>query len=286
MDNFKVMVDVEQCPGCCDGPCGWTTTSNYCGGLRMPGLMNTVPCSYSLTLDGWEADFSRCSGQRIALGDYGDYSDGILKCTGNVIEDMRTLGINPEDSAYCPVVSQVSGFGRLKNELAVAYHTKTPLALCQLKGISLPANEHFVLLLKALSYRLAGKHLVITIIQCSDLYGTDEGGKRRDSGEDSAADSGNHSTQAGILTPFCKIASPQVWRRELPCMRRRELFESIREHFYGLANMPTGTERCRKSATQKRYNDQVLFRHVRSQLSEELYWRHHLLLKVSPDDGN
>ncbi|KAI6143089.1 hypothetical protein BKA82DRAFT_403534, partial [Pisolithus tinctorius] len=26
MDNFKVMIDVEQCPGCCDGPRGWTTT--------------------------------------------------------------------------------------------------------------------------------------------------------------------------------------------------------------------------------------------------------------------
>ncbi|KAI6032488.1 hypothetical protein EDC04DRAFT_2898076 [Pisolithus marmoratus] len=242
MDNFQVMVDVEQCPGCCDGPCGWTTTSNYCGGLRMPGLMNTVPCSYSLTLDGWEADFSRCSGQRIALGDYGDYSDGILKCTGNVIEDMRTLGINPEDSAYCPVVSQVSGFGRLKNDLAVAYHTKTPLALRQPKGISLPANEHFVLLLKALSYRLAGKHLVVN-----------EGIQEK------ATDSGNHSTEAGILTPFCKIASPQVWRRELPCMRRRVLFESIREHFYGLANMPTGTERRRKSANRRKKDTTIKF---------------------------
>ncbi|KAI5995245.1 hypothetical protein EDC04DRAFT_1213681 [Pisolithus marmoratus] len=26
LDDFKVMVDVEQCPGCCDGPCTWTIT--------------------------------------------------------------------------------------------------------------------------------------------------------------------------------------------------------------------------------------------------------------------
>lgn len=166
-----------------------TTTFNDYSGFATSGLMKTVCFSYSLRLDGWEVHLEKCSGQRIALGDYGDYSGGTLTCSGNLFEDMRTLGINPEGTAYCPVVSRVFGFERkrhcMKNEgdLAVAQGTaSTYLALHQPKGISLPATEDFALLLKALSTRLAGMHLVTTIIQCSDFYEIDEDGKRKDPG--------------------------------------------------------------------------------------------------------
>ncbi|KAI6143488.1 hypothetical protein EDD17DRAFT_1659720 [Pisolithus thermaeus] len=40
------------------------------------------------------------------------------------------------------------------------------------------------LLLKDLSTRLAGKHLVTAVIQCSDFYTVDNNGNRRDSGGD------------------------------------------------------------------------------------------------------
>lgn len=208
-----------------------TTTFNDYSGFATSGLMKTVCFSYSLRLDGWEVHLEKCSGQRIALGDYGDYSGGTLTCSGNLFEDMRTLGINPEGTAYCPVVSRVFGFERkrhcMKNEgdLAVAQGTaSTYLALHQPKGISLPATEDFALLLKALSTRLAGMHLVTTIIQCSDFYEIDEDGKRKDPGGDSVQNSGTHPTEAGILTPLCSISSPQVWRTEMPpAQRRRQL---------------------------------------------------------------
>ncbi|KAI5995241.1 hypothetical protein EDC04DRAFT_1213398 [Pisolithus marmoratus] len=67
LDDFKVMVDVEQCPGCCDGPCTWTITDSYCGVIGTPGFMKTVQGSHSLRLDGWEAHFEECSGQRVAI---------------------------------------------------------------------------------------------------------------------------------------------------------------------------------------------------------------------------
>ncbi|KAI6032536.1 hypothetical protein EDC04DRAFT_2234920 [Pisolithus marmoratus] len=237
MNNFNVMVDVEQCPGCCDGPYGLTTTSNDRGGLDTPGLMKTVCNSYSLELDGCPTRLGECSSQGTALGDYGDYSGGSFKRTGNLFEDMRALGIDPTDSAYCSVVSRVSGFERKKYfnsdhyDLAVASPTtgNTYLVLHQPKGISLPANEHLVLLLKALSSRLASKHLVITTVQCSDFYRVDdEAGVRTNAGGKSAAECVGNSTETEILTPLCIIASPQVWRRQPACVQRRKQFRNIR----------------------------------------------------------
>ncbi|KAI5984907.1 heterokaryon incompatibility protein-domain-containing protein [Pisolithus orientalis] len=238
MDNFRIMVDVEQCPGCCDGPHRWATTFNEHCGLDTPGFMDTNRYPYQLTLNGWRAQFAKCSGPRITLGDYGDNSDSNFKCTGNIFEDMRTLGnIDPTESVYRPVVRRVSGFewpirrAENRTELVVARHTSTEgkhLALRQPKGLGLPTNEHFELLLKDLAIRLAGKHLVTSVIQCSGLYEIDNGGEARDSGDNSTLDSDSHSTEPGILTPLYIVVSPQVWQREMPCVQRREQFKSIR----------------------------------------------------------
>ncbi|KIK23726.1 hypothetical protein PISMIDRAFT_436294 [Pisolithus microcarpus 441] len=201
--------------------------------------MDTVSRSCLLQLDLGVGEADECSGQRVALGDYGDYSDGNFVRTGNIFEDMPASGIGREDSTYCPVVSHVStsdwlpGCMQNQDDLAVAYrYGEPPLALYQPKGISLPTNEHMSLLLKALSTRLVGKSLVKTIIQCSDFYLVDKDGKRRHSGDGS----GNHSAEARILTPLCIIVRPRVWRREPLCEHRREQFKCIREHFYALVN--------------------------------------------------
>ncbi|KAI5986976.1 heterokaryon incompatibility protein-domain-containing protein [Pisolithus orientalis] len=264
MENFKIMVDVEQCPGCCDGPRGWATTCNEHCGFDTPGFMDTTCYPYLLRLDGWWAQFAKCSGPRIVLGDYGEYSDGNFKCTGNIFEDMRTLGnIDPTESVYQPLVCHVSGSGWLMRhvenhiDLAMVCHTSTEgnhLALRQPKGLRLPENGHFELLLKELAIRLAGKHLVISVIQCSSLYGVDIHGEARDSGDDSTIDGDNHSMQPRILTPLYIVVSPQVWQREMPCVQRREQFKSIREHFYALVNIrqPTGVEVRHKSAVHRK----------------------------------
>lgn len=99
-----VMIDIEQCPGCCTGPCICRSLDDE---LR-------VPCTYTellheLKLDGQSAWLQECSSQGIALGDYGHYSthDGFNR-RGNVFEDMQELGIDPIDSVYGLVVSRVS----------------------------------------------------------------------------------------------------------------------------------------------------------------------------------
>ncbi|KAI5985042.1 heterokaryon incompatibility protein-domain-containing protein [Pisolithus albus] len=234
-DDFKAMVDVVDCPGCCDGPRKTTITSNDRYGLTMPGLMRTVSYSYSLRLDEELAPVDDCSGLRLALGDYGDYSCGDFVRTGNIFDDMRVAGIGLEDSTHSPIVfrelSARLQADRNQGDLAIARSyssSKKYLALHQPRVLSLPANERVSLLLKALSTRLVGKHLVIAIMQCRDFYMVDEDGKRRDSGDHSAPASGNHSTETGRLTPLCTIVSPQVWRRELPCLQRMARFKSIR----------------------------------------------------------
>ncbi|KAI6145910.1 heterokaryon incompatibility protein-domain-containing protein [Pisolithus tinctorius] len=64
--DFRIMVDVEQCPGCCDGPHGWATTLNHCHGPQTPGLMHIGVHPYSLRLDGWEVELDESSDQRIS----------------------------------------------------------------------------------------------------------------------------------------------------------------------------------------------------------------------------
>lgn len=195
--------------------------------------------------------------------------DGTLICTGNIFRDMRIIGIDPEDSAYRPVVSRLSGDRWVKfrmtnqGDIATAYHStsRTTLVLHRAKGISLPTNKHIALLLKAFSTRLSGKHLVTTLIQCSDIYSVDRDGNRIDSGDDVLPDSGMHAAEPGILTPFCAIASPQVWRREPPCVRRRAQLRNIRKHFYALVNIHqlTGHGLCGKLATRRKKDRAVKF---------------------------
>ncbi|KAI6118069.1 heterokaryon incompatibility protein-domain-containing protein [Pisolithus sp. B1] len=241
--NLKVMVDIEQCPGCCVGPLEWIATSNDRDGPDMPGFMKTLHNSHELKLDSLPVQLDEYLGQGIVLGDYGDCSSGNFRRLGNIFEDMQALGIDPTDTANCSVVSRISGDENVlsylpkQDGLVVTSHKGgNHLVLYQPIGLSIPNNQHLVLLLKALSMRLANKHLVTTVIQCSDLHRVDGEGVRRDLDGDSALETDGPS-EPGVFTPLCTVASPQVWRREPASTRRREQFKLIREHFYTLANL-------------------------------------------------
>ncbi|KAI5985152.1 hypothetical protein EDD15DRAFT_1642599 [Pisolithus albus] len=254
----SVVVDVEQCPGCCIGPRECTTTSNDRDTIDTPGFMQTVHNVRGLKLDGKDVWFCECSGERIALGDYGDYSSGSFRPGGNIFEDMRGLGINPADSAYHPVNSRVSSDAdALQHDLdqrsvSVGFRLRDRyLTLHSPKGLSLPNNQELVLLLKALSIRLSRKHLVTVIIQCSNPSRANVEGNGRGT-EGSASLTCSDFPEPGVSVPLCTIASPQVWRREPACARRREQFKNIREHFYTLMGLHrlSGTETGRESANR------------------------------------
>ncbi|KAI6118054.1 heterokaryon incompatibility protein-domain-containing protein [Pisolithus sp. B1] len=237
--NLKVTVDVEQCPGCCVGPLERTTIFNNRDGLGVLGLMKTGHKSHELKLDSSLVQLDECSGQKIVLGDYGDFSDGNFKRRGNIFEDMPVLGIDPTDTANrLTTVSRVSGDEdilrcmRHRNGLVVTFHEGNHhLALYQPTGLSLANNQQLMLLLKALSERLADKYLVTTVIHCSEFYVVDSQGELRDT-EASPLKTYNCTTESDSLTPLCAIASPRIWRRESVRAQRREQFRSIREHFF------------------------------------------------------
>ncbi|KAI5992021.1 hypothetical protein F5J12DRAFT_929714 [Pisolithus orientalis] len=88
-------------------------------------------------------------------------------------------------SVYCPVVSRVADgeWSNRADDPATYCRNGKYVALRQPKGLSLPTNEHLVLLMKSLSTRAAGKHLVITVVQCSGFHGDDDNGKQGDSGD-------------------------------------------------------------------------------------------------------
>ncbi|KAI6019326.1 hypothetical protein PISMIDRAFT_436471 [Pisolithus microcarpus 441] len=259
------MVDVVECPGCCDGPYSTTTTFNDWCSRAMPGLMMTVSRSYLLRLDGKLARVDDCSGQQFALGDYGDYSDGNFVRTGNIFAHMRAAGMDREDPInFLTVISISSSLPQVANpdDLIVATDPSGDyLFLHQPRAFSLAANEPVSLLLKASSTSLTGKHLVTAIIQCSDFYTFDEDGNRRDLGDNSAPVNGNHSTETRMLTPLCAIASPQVWRRESPCIQRMARFKSIREHFDALVDMhqSTCTAQFDRSANKQKKDIAIKF---------------------------
>ncbi|KAI5993762.1 heterokaryon incompatibility protein-domain-containing protein [Pisolithus orientalis] len=165
----NVMVDVQRCSGCCIGPHERISASNDGDGLDMPGFMKAVHKFRGLKLDGKLVWVYQCADQKIALGDYGDYSNGTFRPYGNIFKDMQVDDIDP---AYRPVASCVSSDAdvlhrRQDQGLTVEFDER--LTLHSPEGFSLPNNQQLVLLLKAFSIRLAGKHLVTTIIQCSDL---------------------------------------------------------------------------------------------------------------------
>ncbi|KAI6134396.1 hypothetical protein EV401DRAFT_1908531 [Pisolithus croceorrhizus] len=154
------------------------------------------------------------------------------------------------DITYSPVISPVSGYlhapGQVKAQRDVVM-TSSPgkkMVLHQPRDLSLPNNEEFRLLLRALSPRLAGYALVTTVIECSRFYKVDG---YEWMGAEGAPQGGDQSADSGTSMPLCSIAVPQPWR---PHLARRERFKIIRDHFYTVADMhhTVGTEASHGSA--------------------------------------
>ncbi|KAI5991355.1 heterokaryon incompatibility protein-domain-containing protein [Pisolithus marmoratus] len=180
----NVVIDIQLCPGCCGGSREHTYTSRSYG-LWLPWTSRRNR-SHKLQLDGEPTEFDLCSDQGIAVGDYGDSPDGNFRRCGNMFKDF---GIDLTNSPYRPVASLVTSCSRsprrvqTQHEAVVTSSSGENMILHQPKGLSLPNNEEFELLLKALSTTLAGKLLVTAVIQCSQFYKVDHEGRRKNLGD-------------------------------------------------------------------------------------------------------
>ncbi|KAI6022053.1 glycosyltransferase family 20-domain-containing protein [Pisolithus marmoratus] len=236
--------------------------------IRVLGAELWPPCTgwHELELNGMSAGLEECSGQEIALGDYGDSLDGNFKRCGNIFEDMRELGVDLTDSAYRPVVSRISSREVVRRglqtrndvDVVVTRGAGKDLALHQSKGLSLPNSRKFKRLLRGLSSRVESKRLVRTVVQCSEFYRVDFRGRRVD--VKGALEGGNRSADPGIVTPLCFIADPLTWHKPTSA-RIRQQFKGIREHFYTAANLHdvAGTEARHKSAHKQKTSEVIDF---------------------------
>ncbi|KAI6138879.1 heterokaryon incompatibility protein-domain-containing protein [Pisolithus tinctorius] len=202
-----VMIDIEQCPGCCTGPRECTPMADH---PWVPWTSESYG-SHELELGGYSARLCECIGKEIVLGDYGDYSsDENFKRRGNIFEDMRELGIDPTDSVYRSVVSDVSSSKRVLRRSqtqhdVVSHSWGENLVLHQPKGLSLPNHKTFELLLKAWCTRLAGNFLVTTVIECSEFYKDDREGRRMDMGGNPASRGGNRTADQRTFIPSSSL---------------------------------------------------------------------------------
>ncbi|KAI6143338.1 hypothetical protein BKA82DRAFT_4185089, partial [Pisolithus tinctorius] len=225
------MIDIEMCPGCCTGPRQRADTLL----VREPWLPSTYACdgSHELELDGRLAKFDECSGQEIALGDYGDFTRGNFKYCGNIFKDVRQHG---GDSVYSPVESRVSSCEDVVRRVQTRHDLMTRgiecdnLAVHEPKCLSLPNNKEFQLLLKAL--HLEDRALVTTVIQCLDFYKVDDKGRRIDMGCHSAS-KGDEQSAVPITfkVPLCIIVRRLFWGRNPACAREGNFLKILEKPF-------------------------------------------------------
>lgn len=113
------------------------------------------------------------------MGDYGRVENGNFKREGNIFEELKLLaaelGVNPMDVAFHPVQRNVCDADDTDVEsdnVTTKVWSGPALVLCRPVGLSLPNNQHIVLLLKALSTRLTARCLVMRVIRCSTWHAT------------------------------------------------------------------------------------------------------------------
>lgn len=113
------------------------------------------------------------------MGDYGRVENGNFKREGSIFEELKLLaaelGVDPTDVAFHPVQRSVSDAYNTDVEsdnVTTKVWSGPALVLCRPVGLSLPNNQHIVLLLKALSTRLTARCLVTRVIQCSTWHTT------------------------------------------------------------------------------------------------------------------
>lgn len=220
-DCSAAVISTQQCPGCCGEPDEHVETSS--ANELYPPLIRG---SHQLDLNEQSA-FVECSGQRIELGDYGDYFNGVFTCRGNIFTHMEQPGI--PHSAHRLAISLVAndphalGQVQTQREVVTSSSFNNRMVLYQPRGFSLPNNEDFEMLLRALSARLARYGLVKTVIECSKFHKV-RGYESWTGAEDGAPKGDNESADSGISIPLCFIAVPRPWGQH---RTRREQFKRI-----------------------------------------------------------
>lgn len=228
-----VTIDIARCPGCCTSVSHATYDLIETG---VPGLMRRFISykshqAYNLSVNSFPMDLVLVESET-KVGDYGciPHDGDLFKPEGNISEFAPDLAIDP-------VKNFVSGMHTrwMQENLCIAspfqqsrcsYHR---LALYDATGWSLPVNQQLVSLLKELSFHLAGKLLVTTIIKCSECHILGADFKSGDV-------LGPETWQKfGTSTPLCSLMMPMSWHQVDPDEGVMDMFLNIIHNFSVLA---------------------------------------------------
>ncbi|KIK13060.1 hypothetical protein PISMIDRAFT_414012 [Pisolithus microcarpus 441] len=221
-DYSNAVIRIQQCPGCCGEPGGYAETSSADEVYLYPPLERG---SHGLKLSGQFAWLLECSGQGIKLGDYGNFLDGVFICHGNILRNMQQLRIT--HLVDIPIISPVSSDLHVPSQVQTQPDVATTpshgekMVLRRPRGLSLPNNKDFRLLLRALATRLAGYSLVTTVIECSEFYNVDGDGRRLEAGK------GCESTQWMLPTSALTMAIGCSTGRRQWVRRLRHLYPTV-----------------------------------------------------------
>lgn len=206
-----VTIDVGLCTGFCHDPLKWRGLKLVANDNNMPGLMSIdwSPGSSSLSVGGMQVEFLPAC-QEVQLGDYGHWNQGrqCLEHEGNIFKELKSLAsrlhVDPMDVAYVPIKQRVVNKEGTGMEGDVV--------------LSLPNNQHMVLLLKALSTSLPDRCLVTRVVQSSLHHSRCQ---------DSQSDLFALQQKPSLFT----IAQPLVWQCDEVNVEMKQLFKDIRKHF-------------------------------------------------------
>ncbi|KAL4077380.1 heterokaryon incompatibility protein-domain-containing protein [Scleroderma citrinum] len=177
-NHCAVVLDITQCLGCCSSD--WQEVDDLIVGPDMPSLMrNAIPGRtpiYEFLVDSFITHFvlSKASKPEIKLGDYGRFRrDGSFEREGNISDLATKLSIKKPFEPVEHRIHQKNSPQTTKNIVKANSRTGT-LVLHDATATSLPTNDSVFSLLKSLSMHLADRHLVSTIIRCSECFSVEE----------------------------------------------------------------------------------------------------------------
>ncbi|KIM50893.1 hypothetical protein SCLCIDRAFT_749189 [Scleroderma citrinum Foug A] len=185
-NSCVVMIDVAQCTGCCDST--WHGWNGFDIGLTVSGLLKapmprvaTYPV-YGLFVDPSYMRFVLAEpGIELRLGDYGrQLRNGSLAREGNIFDLATEYGIALDPDKHNMIFDRDT-VSMERDVVKAVYDGQDNFCTVLLRnatGWSLPNDQTMVFLLKFLSSRLptrlAGRHLVSTVIHCSECCYTED----------------------------------------------------------------------------------------------------------------
>lgn len=255
-----VAIDIAWCSGCCTSMSCVVAQDLLAENPQVSGVMmwNALSCrlfqTYGLKVDSHFTHLSLMDSE-LKLGDYGPVpQDGDkFRPEGNIIGLATGLLLDPVNTP----VSTVQDSGSESNVLMTWARKQQDresmdchLALYDARCWSLPVNHQFICFLKTISFHLAEKLLVTTIVNSLECH--------CDTPRAAPALMGNSDLKSwrklDTSTPLCCVMIPMSWHPVDPDNEVMVMLQKVIDNFHGLvgwAKQPDDSEQAGGTSTHE-----------------------------------